>query len=62
MAEKELLKAFQSMKNKSPGTGTNHERLKIRVHEMLCAIWYHLYNLENVKNPWRKVTFSKVAG
>ena len=24
---------------------------------MRCAIWYHLYNLENVKkHPWRSVT------
>ena len=22
-----------------------------REYVMLCAIWYHLYNLENVKNP-----------
>ena len=30
---------------------------------MFCAIWYHLYNLKNMKkNPWRSVTFSKVAG
>ena len=32
---------------------------------MLCAIWYHLYNLKNVRNtkhPWRSVTFGKVAG
>ena len=29
---------------------------------MLCAIWYHLYNLKNVKkHPWRSVAFSKVA-
>ena len=29
---------------------------------MLCAIWYHLHNLKNVKNnPWRSVTFSEVA-
>ena len=31
---------------------------------MRCSIWYHLYNLKNVKNthdPWRSVTFSKVA-
>ena len=30
---------------------------------MLCAIWYYLYNLKNVKkHPWRSVTFSKVSG
>ena len=30
---------------------------------MFCTIWYHLHNLKNVKkNPWRNVTFSKVAG
>ena len=29
---------------------------------MSCAIWYHLHNSKNVKNPWRSVTFSKVAG
>ena len=30
---------------------------------MLCAIWYHLYNFKNMKNPpWRSVTFSKIAG
>ena len=29
---------------------------------MHCAIWYHLYNLKNVKkNPWRSVTFTKVT-
>ena len=26
---------------------------------MLCEIWYHLRNL---KQPWRSVIFSKVAG
>ena len=29
---------------------------------MLCAIWYHLYNLKRKKYPWRTVTFSKVTG
>ena len=29
---------------------------------MFCAIWYHLYNLKNVKNPYEGVTFGKVAG
>ena len=29
---------------------------------MLCAIWYHLHNLKNVKNQWRSVTFGKIAG
>ena len=31
-------------------------------HVMLCAVWNHLYNLKNVKQPWRNDTFSKVAG
>ena len=26
---------------------------------MFCAVWYQLYNLRNVKHPWRSVTFSK---
>ena len=31
------------------------------IYVMRCAIWYHLYNLKNVKkNPWRSVTFSNV--
>ena len=30
---------------------------------MLCAIWYHLHNIKNMrKHPWKSVTFSKVAG
>ena len=30
---------------------------------MRCAIWYHLYNLKNVKkHQWRSVSLSKVAG
>ena len=29
---------------------------------MFCAIWYHLYNLKNLKkHPLRSVTFSKPA-
>ena len=32
-------------------------------YETLCAIWYHLYNLKNVKNTHGRVlNFSKVAG
>ena len=27
---------------------------------MLCAILHYLYNLKNVKNPWRNVTFVKL--
>ena len=30
---------------------------------MLCAIWYHLYNLQKCKkHAWMGDTFSKVAG
>ena len=36
--------------------------MKIMVIMIICSVWYHLYNFENVKkNPWRSVTFSKVA-
>ena len=39
--------------------------LEKRLYVMFCAIWYHLYNSNNVKAallPWRSVTFSKVTG
>ena len=41
-----------------------HLRSLLLSYDTLCAIWYQLYNLENVekKNPWRSVTFSEVAG
>ena len=41
-----------------------HLRSLLLSYETLCAIWYQLYNLENVekKTPWRSVTFSEVAG
>ena len=29
---------------------------------MRYAIWYHLYNLKSVKNTWKSVNFSKLAG
>ena len=33
------------------------------VFVIICANWYHLYNLKKgEKHPWRWVTFSKVAG
>ena len=36
---------------------------QLNSNETLCAIWYHLYNLENVKkHPWRSAIFSKVVG
>ena len=37
-----------------------------KTYVTFCTIWYHLYNLKNVRSekchPWRSVTFSKVAG
>ena len=30
-------------------------RFKIKTYEMLCAIWYHLHNLINVKNTHSRV-------
>ena len=34
-----------------------------QVFAMLCATWYHLYNLKNVqKHTWKSFSFSKVAG
>ena len=34
-----------------------------QVFVMLCAIWYHLYNLKNVqKHTWKSFSFSKVTG
>ena len=29
---------------------THHYKSMFSSYEMLCAIWYHLYNLKNVKN------------
>ena len=35
----------------------------LRTFELLCAIWYRLYNLKLwEKHLWRNVTFSKFAG
>ena len=32
------------------------------INVMRCAIWYHLYNLNNVKkHPWRSVNFRGVS-
>ena len=31
---------------------------RIKTYETLCAIWYHLYNLKNVKNNRRGVFLS----
>ena len=33
----------------------------LNIYEMLSAIWYHLYNLTNVKNTMGECTFSKTA-
>ena len=38
------------------------ELLGKKPYVMRCAIWYHLYNLKNVKNNHDSVTFSKVTG
>ena len=37
-------------------------RMSCFTNVMRCAIWYRLYNLKNVKTPWRRVNFNKVAG
>ena len=29
------------------------------VFETFCSIWYHLYNLNNVKNTWSSASFTK---
>ena len=33
----------------------------LSVYVMLCAIWYHLYNLKNKESPGRSVNSSKVG-
>ena len=34
----------------------------LRINERLCAIYYYLYNLKNVKKyPWRSFSFSNVT-
>ena len=35
-----------------------HQRPMILSYVMLCAIWYHLYNLKNVKNTHEGVLLS----
>ena len=28
----------------------------LKVYQMFCAIWYHLYNLKNVKNTHGRIS------
>ena len=47
---------FKNVKN-------THGGVLILVKLQAGAIWYHFYNLKNVKKyPWRSVNFSKDAG
>ena len=33
--------------------------MMFKVYQVFCAIWYHLYNLKNVKTPMDECLFSK---
>ena len=47
--DKRQIKA-QLLHKKSGGMKRENVNHVSSVFEMLCAVWYHLYNLENVKN------------
>ena len=33
--------------------------MMFKVYQVFCAIWYHLYNLKNVKTPMDECLFLK---
>ena len=51
---------FLHFSKTSPFVGQCLHSLPVYLYETLCAIWYHLYNSNNLnKHLWRSVTFAK---